>query len=69
MTIPNLSALIQRLLADDGLRQTFLDSPDLVLSDKAFSAEELRALLKLRTRLSTADGPNHFSIGPEARWP
>jgi hypothetical protein len=69
MVSPGITAIVQRLLSDDGFVRTFLRAPDLALSGQTFSAEERRALLRIHARLTTADGPDKLHIGPEARWP
>ncbi len=67
MTISSLSSLLQRLLSDDGLRRTFVDSPDVVLSDQSLSPEERRALLRMQSRLAAAGSSSEVPL--EILWP
>ena len=69
MVSHEIEAIVQRLLSDDGFLQTFQRSPEAALSGRVLSAEERRAILRLRPRLRTADGPAYLAIGPEVRWP
>ncbi len=69
MISPGIRAVIQRLHVDDSFRRAFVRSPDLVLSEHAFSAEERRALHRLQLRLATAGGPNRGAIDDLMPWP
>ncbi len=70
MVSPGIRAVIQRLHVDDDFRRAFVRSPDLALSKHDFSAEERRALLRLRVRLATAGGPGQLAaFGEMTPWP
>ncbi len=68
MSLSSLSSLLQRLLSDDGLRRTFVDSPDAVLSNQPLSSEERRALLRMRSRLIAAGSPSEMPFRILVPW-
>ncbi len=68
MASGSVKELVQRLFADNEFRRAFLEAPEEVLARQSLAAEEQRALLRLRSRLATADGPEAES-GPLGFWP
>jgi hypothetical protein len=69
MISPGIRLLVQRLFSDSTFQQTFLRSPDEALDGQVVSGEERRALLRLRTRLATANGAVEPRASDLAWWP
>ncbi len=69
MTSHAIKVFVQHLFADRDFRQRFLAAPHEALADQPVTAEERRALLRLRTRLALAGGAGDLTAGPEIAWP
>ena len=69
MSIPTpLQAVMQRLSRDGAFRQRFLAAPERVLAAQPLTAEERRALLRLRARLLAANGTGAW-LDSVTGWP
>lgn len=64
----DLKALVRRLLDDAEFRRAFVNGTD-GTAGRSVSAEESRALTRMRARLATASGPEVQRVGPTTNWP